>query len=190
MRIGLNIVGRHKKGIKVIVTKTPSECLASELQDFAALVLAGGEVTADGLEARIKNAEALLFLQHDGCLKGIAAVKNPENSYKEGVFKKADAIEKAGQFPFELGWVFVLPSSRGAGFSHKLVEAALAVTQGRAIFSTSRTDNTPMHKVLEKHGFSCHGKAYASTRGNQQLVLFVRNAAQQGAPGDTKNRRA
>lgn len=165
----------------VIVTKTPSECSASELQNFAALVLAGGEVIADKLEARIKNAKALLFLQHDGCLKGIAAVKNPYNSYKEEVFEKADATEKAGQFQFELGWVFVLPSSRGVGFSHELMKAALAVTQGRAIFSTSRADNTPMHKVLEKHGFSCHGKAYASTRGgNQQLVLFVRNAAQQG----------
>lgn len=161
-----------------------------ELQDFAALVLAGGEVITVGLEARIKKAEALLFLQHDGCLKGIAAVKKPENSYKEGVFKKACAIEKASHFPFELGWMFVLPSSRGAGFSHMLVEAALAVTQDRAIFSTSRADNILMHNVLEKHGFLCHGKAYASTRGNQQLVVFVRNPAQQGKPDDAKKRHA
>ena len=170
--------------------KKPSECSADELQDFAALVLAGGEVTAVGLEERIKKAESLLFLVQDGCLKGIAAVKNPEKNYKERVFKKAQATVQANKFPFELGWVFVLPSSRGAGFSHKLVEAALSVTNDQAIFATSRTDNTAMHKVLKAHGFSCHGKTYASTRDNQQLALFVRNAAQQGAPGDAKKRRA
>jgi predicted GNAT family N-acyltransferase len=172
------------KGTEVIVAKKTAECSAAELKDFAALVLAGCEVTEVGLEVRIKNAETLLFLRQDGCLKGIAAVKNPKNKYKERVFQKAQATVEASQFPFELGWVFVLPSSRGAGFSHKLVEAALSVVSDQAIFATSRADNAPMHKVLKAHGFSCHGKTYASSRGNQHLVLFVRNAAQQGALAD------
>lgn len=166
-----------KKSIEVIAVKKPNECSAAELQDFEALVLGGGEVTVVGLKARIKKAETLLFLEQGACLKGIAAVKNPEKSYKEGVFKKAQATVEANLFPFELGWVFVLPSSRGAGFSHKLVKAALSVTSGQAVFATSRADNAPMHKVLKAHGFLCHGKTYASTCGNQQLVLFVRNAA-------------
>ena len=173
-----------KESLEVITVKRPSDCSATELQDFAALVLAGGEVTAVGLDARIRKAEALVFLAQDGCLKGIAAVKNPEQNYKNGVFQEAQASVQANEFPFELGWVFVLPSSRGAGFSHKLVQAALAATGGRAIFATSRSDNAPMHKALNAHGLSCHGKAYASSRGNQNLVLFVSNAAQQGAPRD------
>ena len=168
----------------MIAAKEPNECSASELQDFAALVLSGGEVIEVGLEARIRKAKSLLFLVQDGCLKGIAAVKNPEQGYKDSVFKKAHATVEASLFPFELGWVFVLPSSRGAGFSHKLVEAAFSVTNGQAIFATSRADNAPMHKVLKKHGFMCHGKTYASTQNNHQLALFVCNAAQQGAPGD------
>jgi GNAT superfamily N-acetyltransferase len=168
----------------MIVTKSPNECSASELQDFAALVLAGGEVTAAGLDARIKKAERLIFVVENNCLKGIAALKNPEVNYKDGVFKKAHATVEAKHFPLELGWVFVLPSARGAGLSRKLVEAALASTYGQAVFATSRSDNAPMHKVLRANGFSCHGKTYASTRGNQQLALFLRNAAQQGTPGD------
>lgn len=173
-----------KEGTEVISAKKPNKCSVAELQDFAAFVLAGGEVTAIGLEARIKKAEKLIFLEQDSCLKGIAAVKNPEKNYKERVFRKAQATVEAKQFLFELGWVFVLPSSRGAGFSHKLVEAALSVASGQATFATSRADNVPMHRVLKAHSFSCHGKAYASSRGKQQLVLFVRNAAQQGAPAD------
>lgn len=167
---------------EVIVVKKPSDCSEAELQDFAALVLAGGEVTAVGLDVRIKKAEALVFLSQNNCLKGIAAVKNPEQNYKSGVFQKAKASVQANEFPFELGWVFVLPSSRGAGFSHKLVQAALGATGGRAIFATSRAGNAPMHKVLNVHGLSKHGEEYASNRGNQNLVLFISNLAQQGAP--------
>src|SRR5680860_467766 len=172
------LLGIMNESAEVISVKLPSECSATELQDFAALVLAGDEVEAVGLEARIKKAEALIFLTQDDCLKGIAAVKNPDSSYKICVFKKAQASVQPNEFPFELGWVFVLSSSRGAGFSRKLVKAALPTTCGRAIFATSRSDNAPMHKTLKAHGFSCYGKAYASIRGNQELVLFVRFAVQ------------
>ena len=148
------------------------------------LVLAGGEVTAAGLEERVRKAQFLVFLTERDCLKGIAAVKNPALGYRRGVFQKARASVNDTEFPLELGWVFVLPSSRGAGFSHMLVEAALSTTSGRGIFATSRSDNTPMRKALKFHDFSCHGTAYASKRGNHQLTLFVSNAVQQGAPVD------
>jgi GNAT superfamily N-acetyltransferase len=166
---------------EVFVIKKPSDCSEAELQDFAALILAGGEVTAVGLNTRIKKAEALVFLSQSDCLKGIAAVKNPEQNYKSDVFQKAKASVQANEFTFELGWVFVLPSSRGAGFSHKFVQARLGATDGRAIFATLRSDNTPMHKVLNANGLSKNGGEYASIRGNQNLVLFVSNVAQQGA---------
>ena len=168
----------------MITIKKPCECSQAELQDFVSLVLAGGEVTAAGLEGRVRNAQSLVFLTECDCLKGIAAVKNPDLDYRRGVFQKAQASINDTEFSLELGWVFVLPSSRGAGFSHKLMKAALTVTNGQAIFATSRADNAPMHKVLKTHGFSCHGKTYASSRDNQQLVLFVCTAAQQGAPED------
>lgn len=170
--------------METITAQKPSECTEAELQDFLSLILAGGEVSAQGLEARIKKAEALIFLAHDNCLKGIAAVKNPEAIYKNDVFKKAHATAEACAFPFELGWVFVLPSSRGSGLSHKLVKAALSIACCQRIFATSRSDNAPMHNVLKTHGFSCHGEEYASTRGDHKLVLFVSNTAQQGASGD------
>ena len=167
-----------KNSTEVITVKRPNECSKAELQDFAAFVCAGGEVISAGLEARIKKAEVLVFLSHEGCLKGIAAVKKPELSYQNKVFQKAHATAQSSEFSFELGWVYVLPSSRGVGFSRKLVKAALAATHGWPIFATSRSDNIPMHKVLKAQGFLCHGKSYASARGNHELVLFIRRAAQ------------
>lgn len=170
----------------MITAKKPHECSDAEIEDFAAFVRAGGEVVSEGFEGRLKLAESLLFLVQDDCLKGIAAVKNPSKSYKERIFTKAKATVQANIFPFELGWVYVLPSSRGSGFSHTLVETALCVANGQAIFATSRTDNIAMQKVLTAHGFSCHGETYNSSRGKHQLNLFVFNCAKQDASGTSK----
>lgn len=169
---------------QMVTVKKPCECTRGELQDFVSLVLAGGEVTAVGLEERVQKAQLLVFLTVGGCLKGIAAVKNSAPSYRRGVFKKAQASVNDKEFPIELGWVFVLPSSRGAGFSHTLIKAARSTTCGYRMFATSRSDNTPMHKTLNTHGFSCHGTAYASNRGEHQLTLFVTHDAQPCGAGD------
>lgn len=173
-----------KDNSEVITVKKPSECSETELQDFANLVREGGEVTEAGLDERIKKAEALVFLSQGGCLKGIVAVKNPDQNYKQGVFRRAQATVRASEFPFEIGWMFVVPSSRGAGFSYKLMEAALAATNGCPIFAASRSDNAPIHKMLQAYGFSYHGKAYVSSSGNHDLVLFISRGAQQCTPGD------
>lgn len=157
----------------MITSKRPHECTAKELHAFTTLVQGGGEVVPVGLDARIKSAESLLFLEASGCLKGIAAVKNPNIRYKERVFKKARASVESDLFVFELGWVFVHSSARGAGYSHMLVEKALAISGGVAMFATSRADNKPMHRVLKKHGFASHGAAYASDQGEHNLVLFI-----------------
>lgn len=154
--------------------KTPSQCSSVEREDFAALVLAGGEVVAEGLAERIETAHALLFLRETSCLVGIAALKNPNASYRASVFKKAAATPRHGEYPLELGWVFVLPSARGKGYSKALVKAAVAHAGSARVFATSRTDNTYMHASLLEASFIKHGNDYASQRGTHQLSLFLR----------------
>lgn len=165
--------------------KKPGECTAEELQGFVAFVLAGGEVMTAELNERVRKAEFLVFLSQDGCLKGIAAVKKPAPGHRIRVFQKAHASRQDTAFPFELGWVFVLPSSRGAGFSHKLVNASLSTISGQGIFATSRTDNRAMHRVLKAHGLFSVGQPFTSSQGDHQLILFAsRTAAESGASVD------
>jgi predicted GNAT family N-acyltransferase len=156
-----------------IITKKPCECSEKELEDFTDLVSQGGEVTLNGLNERIKKAEALIFLVQGGRLKGIAAVKNPVESYKKDVFNKAQTTAQYNNFLFELGWIFVTESSRGRGFSNKLVQAAIDAVGNQGIYATSRLDNEPMHKALEKYGFVRDGEAYPSNDKNNKIVLFV-----------------
>lgn len=168
----------------MVTCKKPVECSADELQSFKDFVLDGDEVEPAGLDDRIAAAESLLFLAKDGDIKGVAAIKNPNDHYKDSVFAKAHAPENAEGFCLELGWVFVDSSVRGNGYSHNLVERAIAIADGQPIFATSRNDNQPMHKVLMKHGFRKCGVQYASNRGNHHLVLFLYPGAQQGAAPD------
>lgn len=159
----------------MIVSKSPDKCSTDELRKFLDLVLEGGEVTPVGLEARIRKAEKLIFSIEGDCLIGIAAVKKPDQSHKQTLFQKARARTNSEQFLFELGWIFVLPSSRGAGVSHTLVEAALVASDNKGIFATTREDNIPMKKVLISHGFLPHGETYPSNSGKNRIGLFLRH---------------
>ena len=156
-----------------MTAKTPAEATAFELADFAAFVRAGGEVASDGLEQRIRLAEVLFFVHDEKCLVGIAALKRPEFPYRSRIFEKAKATRHATPFPFELGWVFVLPSSRGRRLSYKLTAAAVAHSAGRGVFATSRTDNPAMHASLLAAGFERHGEPYPSNRASHRLELFL-----------------
>lgn len=157
-----------------VTIKSPRECSAKEVGDFAAFVNAGGEVISEGLEGRVREAHSLLFLRENSCLLGIAALKNPNATYRASVFKKAAASASAAQFPLELGWVFVLPSARGRRLSHSLVRAAVTHAAGKSVFATSRTDNLGMHASLLAAAFSKHGVEYASSHGTHRLALFLR----------------
>ena len=158
----------------VISLKTPPECSASELADFATFVRAGGEVLSVGLDKRIAAAQALLFVCDDECLLGIAALKKPTLNYRASVFKKSSATLKPEGFHLELGWIFVLPSSRGKGLSHQLVNAAVAHAGRTQIFATSRRDNRAMHNSLLTAGFVKHGSEYPSRDGTSKVELFIR----------------
>jgi GNAT superfamily N-acetyltransferase len=160
----------------MITVKHPGTCTPIELEEFAALVRAGGEVESAGLDDRVKRARALLCLTEQGCTKGIAALKSPSARYTKRVFQKAQAAAVASEFKLELGWVFVLPSARGAGLAHELVVAALGVADGCALFATTRSDNVAMLKVLKAHDFVSHGKVFASQRGDHHIVLLLRHA--------------
>src|SRR6266704_4582687 len=164
-----------------VVARTPGDCLSTEIEDFIALVLAGGEVTPKGLEDRIRQAVSLTFLTLGCCLCGVAALKRPGLKYRQRVSSHSGVGLPEHQFPYELGWVFVMPSSRGRRFSEDLTRTALSSAGTQGVFSTSRTDNPNMHATLAKFRFVPEGQSWASVRSDHKLQLFLRRAAQQPA---------
>ena len=167
-----------KAAMPELITKSPGNCTNIEVGAFIAFVRAGGEVSIQGLAERIRAAAALVFARVNGSVVGVAALKQPQASYRRRVASESGTSISAAEFPYELGWVYVSPESRGKGVSLLLSLAAVAESKGAGVFATSRTDNIPMHRSLVKAGFDAVGNSFASGRGKYSLQVFVRHAAQ------------
>lgn len=160
-----------------ISIKAPSECTDSEIHEFCCFIEDGGEVSPAGLRSRImNNAVSLIFLIFESKLAGVAAVKKPNENYRNAIFGKAGVPGLAIDYKFEIGWVYVPTIYRGRKFSRSLIHAALRHIDDQNILATSRIDNDPMRRTLERHGFKRVGRAYVSERGNYHLNLFLHNA--------------
>lgn len=160
----------------ILVANSPDAFSEPEILDFIALVHAGNEVGNVALEQNVHNAKCLVFGRQASCLVGIAALKNPLLHYRKSIEAKASVALCAQEFPFELGYVFVLPSARRQGLGEKLCQAALSLADGKGVFATARTDNEAIAAILAKVGFSKIEKHYKSNRGDYHLQLFVRHA--------------
>lgn len=157
-----------------LIVKPPSNCSSIEIGAFIAFVRAGGEVSVQGLPERIRGAAALVFARVESLVIGVAALKQPQASYRCRVSSESGTPLSAAEFPYELGWVYVSPELRRKGLSLLLSQAALAESKGAGVFATSRTDNIAMHRLLAKLGFESTGNPFTSGRGKHSLQVFVR----------------
>lgn len=157
-----------------IAVRPPGDFGDREIDDFVSLVLAGAEVSRGGLRGRVMKAHCLAFMRRNSCLIGVAALKRPELGYRTRVTKGAGVPIPRDTFEFELGWVFILPSARGAELSFPLCESAVRAANKAGIFATSRASNARMHATMEKLGFLRAGSKWASKQVNDSLRLFVR----------------
>lgn len=167
-----------------LIVKSPRECSNIEISAFIAFVRAGGEVSIQELPERICGAAALVFARIDGLVVGVAALKQPQASYRRRVSSESGAPLLVEELPYELGWVYVSSESRGKGLSLLLSQAALAPSKGAGVFATSRTENIAMHRSLAKLGFVATGNPFVSGRGKHSLQVFARHAAQPIIPPD------
>lgn len=156
-----------------IVVQSPGALAEPEIQDFIAMVRAGEEVGGAVLEANVRKAEYLAVARQASCLVAVAALKNPKASYRKKIQLKAGVAIDRRAFPFEFGYLFVLPSARGQGIGVRMSEAILSAAGGKGVFATARTNNDVMHVILAGMGFSKMGKPYPSDRGRYQLQLFL-----------------
>ncbi|MFC2254755.1 GNAT family N-acetyltransferase [Labrys portucalensis] len=140
---------------------------------FIELVRQGGEVGDDVLERNVRNAKSLVFLRLAGDLVGVAALKNPIPSYPKRIGESAGFKIDAKAFPYELGYIFVVPQARGNGFSRVLAETAIGQADGSGIFATARTDNAAMRSTLLRVGFEAKGVPYVARDKERFIQIFV-----------------
>lgn len=164
-----------------VTLKSPKACSPAELGTFHDLVVQGDEVEPHRLEDRIKKANTLAFGYCSGLLAAVAAVKCQEFNYRKGIFENAGIADLTDKYPYELGWIFVLPEFRERKFSVTLVEKTLLSLGTENFYSTSKTSNTRMHRTLFKFSFSATGTPWRSSRGPYDLAMYLRPAPPQSA---------
>jgi hypothetical protein len=151
----------------------PGLCTEPELATFCRLVRKGGQVKSAGLEDRVRNAKALVFLRVDGQVVGVAALKKPSESHRDSVFRRAGVSNAASTFHWELGWVFVCPDHQGKKYSLVLSAAAISQSERKPTFATTRLDNVAMQRTLEHLALRRLGDSWISDGGQNRLVLYV-----------------
>ncbi len=171
-----------------ITSKSPAACSNIEVGALIAFIRAGGEVANHGLTDRISGARSLVFAHLDGRLVGVSALKLPVPSYRRRVSSSSGVALSPGNFPYELGWVYVQPMARGKGLALALSRAALNAAQDHGVFATSRTDNEAMHRTLARLGFALAGSSFPSGRKAHEIQVFVRHAAQPCHAADSHQR--
>ena len=110
-----------------IGARTPGECDDHWLDEFEACVRGCGEVTGEGLRARINEACALAFAEADGALVGVGALKRPWTSYRDKVFRESGLAGDGGEYGFEVGWLCVRDGWQKRGLGRRLTEACMAI---------------------------------------------------------------
>lgn len=156
-----------------VIAARPSEFSEGKRNLFKALVQQGGEVSNDALSKNVQTAKALVIGCVGGEVLGVAALKCPQVSYRRRIGGQAGIEISQVRYPFELGYVFLLPKAQGKKLSHQLVAGALGHAEGDAVFATTRCDNLAMLSVLKKAGFQAIGKEYDG-RDMQRIQLLIR----------------
>ncbi len=158
-----------------ICSGPPGDFQPKEIDDFIAFVLAGGEVTGNGLKDRVMQAPCISYLRVNGCLLGVAGLKSPEPGYRKGVSANSKTKLTEDLFPYELGWVFILPSARERKLSFPLCQPLITAAKHAGVFATSRTTLGGMHRTLEKLGFARTGSEWPSKQNDGNLALFIKS---------------
>jgi predicted GNAT family N-acyltransferase len=158
-----------------IVARSPGAFSATELTRFRELVVEGGEVGGAALVANIANARILVILMQAGTMRGVAALKRPQDSYRKTIVERTGVELSQRDYPFELGYVYIQPVLQGLRLSHQMVASTLQHGDARGAFATVRTDNEPMRATFAKAGFAAAGAAYLGIEG-RRIGLLIRPA--------------
>ncbi|MDR6513377.1 putative GNAT family N-acyltransferase [Novosphingobium capsulatum] len=150
------------------VAASPGSLTAAERSRFQELVVEAGEVVGAALSTNIDQARILVMVKQDDAVRGVAALKRPQMSYRQKIAGLAGIGLSEPTYPFELGYIYIQPALQGRGLSHQLVAEALSYSDGAGVFATVRTDNVAMRTALSKAGFSPSGEPYL---GQQQRTI-------------------
>lgn len=141
----------------MIIVTNPSEIKKKHFDQIICLITKGGQVSKYGLNERLLNSEKIAYKFFGSKILSVAAIKNPNKSYKTRVFRLSK-VNLIKEYNYELGYIVTDPDYEGKGYCQKVVSALLKKTKGLDMYATTRKSS--MVHILKKHGFVKKGKVF------------------------------
>lgn len=145
--------------------------LEAEIAVFKKIVMGAGEVIERTFDDLIEKNPILMFLPNTSNTEAIGALKIPNDSYKNDVFKRSNSIAQAKDFDYELGWIVSICQGKGNG--RKVTEVLCSLET--KIYATARVENTTMRSILELYGLKQTGSHFDSKNGDYKIVLYIKD---------------
>jgi len=140
------------------------------LDEFIKVVAKGGAILRSSIDAKLPSAEKIAFIERDGKMVAVAALKKARPDYAAKLTKRS-GYELAGDVP-EVGYVAVALGWRGLHLSSKVVDKILEFEDG-SVFAT--TSEAKMKCLLAKRDFRWVGEEWPSTDEPMTLLsLWIR----------------
>ena len=130
-----------------------------EVAEVAQLVHAGGAVngTIQQIESRVRDAHVFIIATQGDEIVGVAALKSPQQGYRDTLWQKTGVDLSEGIFPAELGYVSVSKACRGGRLSSILMRELMSLPAGsEGVFVTTKRDGF-YKEALPELGFIYQG---------------------------------
>lgn len=145
--------------------KNIDEKILAQLID---LIENGEQVQRKFIKRGIETAELIAFFIDKDELIASATLKNPLHSYRDKVFRLADAEDQKKDFAQELGYIVTNPKYEGQKLCQKLLTEFFKIIDSKEMFATTRKSS--MAHILKKFGYRKLGPTY-----KKDLELFIYN---------------
>lgn len=162
------------KGLRTIFRR-PIDCTPKQLNQFAELVMAGGEVPIENLKRGIPTSEILFFSGIPGKLMGVSAARFANVTYHKHLFERAGVPEMYNPFSVEICWLYVLPEFRGKGVWSHNRKMRMEYLGNRPYHAIHRIMNEKISEPVKSKGYDQAGQDFFSDTSKDKLRLIVNN---------------
>lgn len=162
-----NFVFEQNVGVHIVIQR-PYQCSKEEKDTFINLVLSGKQNTEMHVVSSFDNLIWVGILYENGVIRAVSSLKEGD----EEIFERANVPELADDYPYEVGFSFTDPTSRGKGFNTKLKKALFSKVGNRGIYATIRVNNHASIAVNKKLGFKSVGIPYQGIVTDVQLMVY------------------
>jgi hypothetical protein len=151
-----------------VIIEDPKNIPATLKPQLIDLVVNGGQVARKFVEPGISRAILISIMIDREVIASTATIKNPLDSYRQGVFESANAIETPSLYPLEIGYIVTREEYEGNKLCPKLISDLMPKLANQNIFATTR--KPAMIHILKKFRFRIIGQEY-----KDGLYLLVYN---------------